>query len=219
MQSARRRSLPALTIPQTERWIQDTQAVGNIHYLSNPNATKDVNEAPTVRTRKQTEKGLAYSLEIFFDRRKRLLLRLQRKSENMRNLMENKFSVRAVSEEFKQYDDLLKLFSGVQGEYHGKLHDDQQKADDFWFDEVDQKIFTFKHSVHNYLRENEEVMSRRSGSSRETKSSSSSSSSKSKKSGKSFKKQVINEKMKLAELESLASSRKQQKAKKLAVEE
>ena len=152
MQSARRRSLPALTIPQTERWIQDTQAVGNINYLSNPNATKDVNEAPTLRTRKQTEKGLAYSLEIFFDRRKRLLLRLQRKSENMRNLMENKFSVRAVSEEFKQYDDLLKLFSELQGEYHGKLDDDQQKAVDFWYDEVDQKIFTFKHSVHNYLR-------------------------------------------------------------------
>ena len=26
--------------------------------------------------------------------------------------MENKFNVRAVSEEFKQYDDLLKLFAG-----------------------------------------------------------------------------------------------------------
>ena len=69
--------------------------------------------------------------------------------------MENKFNVRAVSEEFKQYGDLLKLFSGVQGEYHGKLDDDQQKADDFCFDEFDQKIYTLKHSVHNYLRKNE----------------------------------------------------------------
>ena len=151
MQSARKRSLPALTIPQTERWIQDTQVEGNINYLSNSDATKDVNE---VRTRKQTEKGLAYSLEILFDRRKRLLLRLQRKSENIKILMKNKFNVMAVSEEFKQYDDLLKLFSGVQSEYHRKLDDDQQKADDFWFDEVHQKIFTFKHSAHNYLREN-----------------------------------------------------------------
>ena len=133
--------------------------------------------------------------------------------------MENKFNVRAVSEKFKQYDDFLKLFSGVQGEYHGKLDDDQQKADDFWFDEVDQKIFTFKHSVHNYLQENEEVMSRRSRSSRKTKSSSSSSSSKSRKSGKSIKQQVINEKMKLAELEALVSFKKQQKTKKLVVEE
>ena len=183
--------------------------------MSNPGATKGVNEVPTVRTRKQTEKGLTYSLEILFDRRKRLLLRLQRKSENIKNLMENKFNVRPVSEEFKQYYDLLKLFSGVQCEYHGKLDNDQQKADDFWFDEVDQKIFTFKHSVHNYLRENEEVLSRRSGSSRKTKSSSSSSISKSRKSGKSIKEQVINEKMK----EALASFRTQQKTKKLTVEE
>ena len=173
--------------------------------MSNPDATKDVNE---VRARKQTEKGLAYSLAILFNRRKRLLLRLQRKSENIKNLMENKFNVRAASEEFKQNDDLLKLFSGVQGEYHRKLDDDQQKADDFRFDEVDQKIFTFKHSVHDYLREFEEVMSRRYGSSRKTKSSSSSSSSKPRKSGKSIKEQVINEKMKLAELEALASFRK-----------
>ena len=155
--------------------------------MSNTDASEGVNEVPTVRTRKQTEKGLAYSLEIVFDRWKRLLLRLQRKSENIKNLMENKFIVKAVSEEFKQYDDLLKLFSGFQGEYHGKLDDEQQKVDDFWFDKVDQKIFSFKHSVHNYLQENEEVMSRRSGSSRKTKSSSSSPSSKSRKSGKSIK--------------------------------
>ena len=63
-------------------------------------------------------------------------------------------------------------------------------------------------SVHN--QENEEVMSRRSGSSRKTKSSSSSSSFKSRKSGKSINKHVINEKMKLADLEVLASFRKQQ---------
>ena len=54
-------------------------------------------------------------------------------------------------------------------------------------------------------------MSRRSGSSRKTKLSNSSASSKSRKSGKSIKEQVVNEKMKLAELEALASFRKQQK--------
>ena len=198
MKSVRRRSLPALTIPQTGRWIQDTQ--GNINYCSNPDATKDVNEVPAVRTRKQTEKGLAYSLEILFVRRKRLLMRLQRKSQNIKNLMENKFNVREVSEELKQYDDLLKLFSGIQGEYHGKLDDDQQNVGDSWCDEVDQKIFTFKHFVNNYLRENEEIMSRRSESSRNSKSSSLSSSSNSRKSGKSIKEQVINEKMKLTKL-------------------
>ena len=78
--------------------------------------------------------------------------------------MKNMFIIRAVSEELKQYDDLLKLFLEVQGEYNRKLDDDQQKLQekDFWFDEVDQKIFTFKHSLHNYMRKIEEVMSRRS---------------------------------------------------------
>ena len=206
MQSARKRYLPTPTIPQIERWIQDTQMEDNIKFLSNPDATKGVNDVPTVRSREQTErsreqteKGLAHNLKILFGRRKRLLLRLQRKSENIKNLMGNKFIVRAVSEEFKQYNDSLKLFSRVQGEYHGKRDDGQQKADDFWFDEVHQKIFTFKHSLHKYLRGNEKVMSRRSGSSRKTESSSSSSSSKSRKSGKSIKEQVTDEKIKLAE--------------------
>ena len=154
MQSARIRSLPALTQCQTERWIQDTQVGGNKNYLSNPDASEDVNEITTVRTREQTEKWLTYSLDILFDRRRRLLkllLRLQRKSKNIRNLMKKKFNVRSVSEEFKQCDDFLKLFLEVQHEHHGKLDDDQQKADNFWFDKVDQKIFTFKHSVPNYL--------------------------------------------------------------------
>ena len=57
MQSARRRFLPAPTIPQTEQWIQDIQVGGNINYLSNLDAAKGANEVPTVRTRKQTEKG------------------------------------------------------------------------------------------------------------------------------------------------------------------
>ena len=39
-----------------------------------------------------------YSLEILLDSRKRLLLILQRKSEKIKNLMENTFNVRAVSE-------------------------------------------------------------------------------------------------------------------------
>ena len=49
----------------------------------------------------------------------------------MKNLTKNKFNVRDVSEELKQYDNLLKMFSGVQGEYHGKHDDNQQNTGDF----------------------------------------------------------------------------------------
>ena len=97
-QPARLRSLSALTIPQTERWIQDSQIEGNlIIHLSNPGANKDDNEVPVVRTRKHAEKAFAYSPQILFDRRKMLLLRLQGKSENIQNLMKNKFNVSSVS--------------------------------------------------------------------------------------------------------------------------
>ena len=57
-------------LAQTERWIQDTQFEGNINVLSNPDATEDVNKVSAVRARKQTEKVLAYSLDILFDRKK-----------------------------------------------------------------------------------------------------------------------------------------------------
>ena len=88
--------------------------------MSNSDATKDVNEVPAVRTRKQTI-GLVYSLDIVFDRQKKLLLRLQRKSENIKNLMENKFSVRAVSEELKQYDNLISCFQEFRENIMGSL--------------------------------------------------------------------------------------------------
>ena len=75
--------------------------------------------------------------------------------------------------------------------------------------------------MHNYLQENEEVISRRSGCSRKTKLPGSKSISKSKcrSSGKSIKEQDINEKMKLAKLEALASFRQQQKTHNIAGEE
>ena len=125
--------------------------------------------------------------------------------------MGNKFNARGVSEDFKQCYDFLKMFSEVHGEYHGKLDDNKQETYDFCFDEVDQKTFTFRHSVYNYLKGNEEFISRGYRSSRKTNSLCSNSNFKSRKSEKLIKKQVIIEKVKFAELEVLASFRKQQK--------
>ena len=41
--------------------------------------------------------------------------------------MEKKCNVRPVYEELEQHDDLLKPFSEVEVDYHGKLDDDQRK--------------------------------------------------------------------------------------------
>ena len=41
----------------------------------------------------------------------------------------------------------VKVVPGMYGEYRGKLDDNQQRANDLWFDKVGQKLFTFKHSM------------------------------------------------------------------------
>ena len=70
MQSDRRKSLPAVTIPQTERWIQGTPVEGNINYLSNTDATKNFNEVPAVKTKKKQEKSWHIVWRFFLIERK-----------------------------------------------------------------------------------------------------------------------------------------------------
>ena len=107
--------------------IDFNQAVGNSF------------DAITKRSRKQAEKGLAYSLQVVFEKRKRLLSRLQRKSANINALMQSSLNVKTVNEEFNQYDDLLNLFLDTHYQYHSQLKDFQQIKDGNWFEKVYQE--------------------------------------------------------------------------------
>ena len=84
-----RRSLTAVNIPALERLQQQDPAQDIENFLcfidSNPEVGNSFDRI-TKRSRKETEKGLAYSLQVLFEKRKRLLSRLQRKSENMNAL-------------------------------------------------------------------------------------------------------------------------------------
>ena len=40
-------------------------------------------------------------------------------------------------------------------EYHSLLEDDEKLADEQWFEEVDERAFTSKHKVYNWLKEAE----------------------------------------------------------------
>ena len=64
----------------------------------------------TKRSGKQIKKGLAYSLQVLLEKRKRLLSRFQRNPDNINPLIQNRLNVRTVNDELNQYDDLLKLF-------------------------------------------------------------------------------------------------------------
>ena len=156
---ARRRSLPAVNILTLERLQQQDIAQGIENFLFSIDSNPEVGhsfDGITKRSRKQTEKGLAYSLQVLFEKRKRLLSRLQRKSENINTLIQSKLNVQTVNEEFNQYDDLLKMFLDTDYQYRSKLEDSQQIEDGNWFDEVNQNIITFKHLVNNYIQDNEE---------------------------------------------------------------
>ena len=86
------------------------------------------------------------------------------------------------------------------------LEDDEKLAEDEWFEEVDERVFAFKHKVHNWLKEAEtersakKVYSKKgskstnSGTSRKTKSSNSNDSS------RCYKERAMEEKAKLAGL-------------------
>ena len=134
---ARRTSLPAVSIPTLERLQKQDPVQGIENFLSSIDSSPKVGnsfDGITKRSSKQIEKGLANNLKALFEKRKRLLSRLQRKSENVNTLIQIRLNAGTVNEEFDQYDDLLKLFLDTHYQHHRKLEDSQQIEDGNWFD-------------------------------------------------------------------------------------
>ena len=105
-----------------------------------------------------------------------------------------------------QFNDVLKLFTKVHGEYLELLCEEDLPTDTEWFEEFDEKVFSFTHKLFKWMKEGElndkeEVKSQKSVCSSKSKSSSGSSKSGSSRRSKcSIEEKVINEKIKVAEL-------------------
>ena len=106
-----------------------------------------------------------------------------------------------MKEKLGHFDDVFKLLTEVHQHHCKLLSEEDQHADNQWFEDVDKMVFSFKHRVYNWIRENEEnkklsseysAKSRSSGRSSGTRSTSSSKS--------STKERVIKQKLKMAEL-------------------
>ena len=80
---------------------------------------------------------------------------------------------------------------------------DDNYTEELWFIDIDEKVFSYKHKVHNWLRKRDGMQS--SSCSRSTSSTSSSRSSSSKSSKPSTKERAIEEKVRLADLQAEAS--------------
>ena len=138
------------------------------------------------RSRKLTEKGLQYKLE-------------------QRNIYKCIYKCICSCRANGEFNDMLKLLTAVNDEYQHLLSQDELFADSQWFEEQDERIFSFKHKIIKWLKEaelnKEEVRSRKSVGSRSSKSRSSKSSRSSNGSSRSsIKDKAIEKKIKIAEL-------------------
>ena len=59
-----------------------------------------------------------------------------------------------VKEELAQLNNMFRMLVEIHEEQEGI---DEEYDDEIWFDDMDQKIFSFKHKVHNWLKEGEKL--------------------------------------------------------------
>ena len=97
------------------------------------------------RLRKLTEKGREYRLSTLENKRAKLVSRLLRKSSEIDDLMYSYQNSITVKEELAQLNYMFKMLVDIHEEFEqiGKDY-----TDNIWFDNIDQKVFSFKRKVH-----------------------------------------------------------------------
>ena len=64
-------------------------------------------------------------------------------------------NVITIEEEIALYDYIFMQLLLICEEYCSLLDESGKYNDDGWFEEVDERVFTFKHKVHNWLKDAE----------------------------------------------------------------
>ena len=118
------------------------------------NRPEDEAEGDSKKARKYTEKGLQYQRSVLMDRRSQLHKRLMRKSSIIDGLLYSKQNLTVVKENLGQFDDIFKLPTEVHQQQWKQLSEEEQHTDNQWFKGVDEMVFSFKHRVYNWVREN-----------------------------------------------------------------
>ena len=106
------------------------------------------------RQRKMTDKGREYRKGILDKKRANLVSRIIRKSSEIDVLLYSHQNDVTVKEELAQLNDIFKLIVGINQEM---IELDDDYTEELWFTDIDEKVFSFKHKVHNWLREGDEI--------------------------------------------------------------
>ena len=131
--------------------------------MENGDPQKEENERTLVdlgkRKKKLTEKGVSFKLSTLLSKGNRMNFRLLRRSSVIQHLMYSAKNMVTVEEEIAQFDyifkQLLLVHQGINQGYQSLLAEEEKPTDEEWFEEVDERVFTFKHQVHNWLRDAE----------------------------------------------------------------
>ena len=98
--------------------------------------------------RRMTDKGREYKKTVLNKMRTSPVLRITRKSSEIEDLLYSHQNEITVKEKLSQLSDILKLIEEINQEMT-----DDDYTEEFWFAEVDERIFFFKHKIHNWLKE------------------------------------------------------------------
>ena len=106
------------------------------------------------RNLKMAETGRQYQLAVLEKRQAKLVARTIRKSSEINDLMYSLQNSITVKEELAQLNNIFRMLV----EIHKKQEEiDEEHDDEIWFDDLDKKIFSCKHKVHNWLKEEEKI--------------------------------------------------------------
>ena len=166
-----------------------------------------------------TEKERGYRKEILGKKRTNLVSRIIRKSSEIDVLLYSHQNDVTVKEHLAQFSDIFKLSEDIDQEM---IELDDSYTEGLWFTDIYEKVFSFEHKIHNWLDERDEMQriekKSRSSCCRSTSSKSSSRSSSSKSSKLSTKERAIEEKVRLADLQTEATFMKNKRYAELQAE-
>ena len=129
------------------------QFAETFHNTGEDDGTKAPEEyVPATRRRAMTEKGRDYKLKIMKERRQKLHKRTQRSWNTIEELELSERNMAPVQQELAQFNDVYKLFVNLHEELNPMLEDSERAADDEWFEDIDERVCTFKRKTHNWLR-------------------------------------------------------------------
>ena len=109
-----------------------------------------------------TAKGLECQLSLLHKKNRQLEARLARKASAIEDLLYSSMNFMTVNEELAQYDDIFNLITESHEEHCKILKPEEQSNKEHNFEDIDQRVFTFKYKVRNWLKYGEDKYDKRS---------------------------------------------------------